>query len=998
MRNYYAFLLVLFSAALSHSQIVHIPDAALKNKLLTYTPVIDTNSDGEIQASEALAVTQLDVSNSYIWDMTGIAAFANLTSLNCSGSNSFENLDVSNMTALQELNCSRVSLYHLTLPAVSNIVSLDCSGCLLNAINLSSLSSNLNTLKLTGSFTSINLAPFTQLITLDLGVAPIAALDLSTLVNLKNLAFSNNQTLPSIDLSALVNLETLDFTYNNFSTINFPPLLHLKKVTCNQNQTTSFDVSALVNLTDLKFEGNYQIPLNAFDVSALTHLVNLECIAGGLTTLNISNLTDLVTLNCSENNLTALDVSNLVNLTALNCSMNSLNTLDVSNLTHLTSLKTSSNNLSTIDVSNLTDLLALDCGYNNLTTLDVSNLIHLTTLDFSHNELIAFSAGLPELSSLICDSNALTTLDISNLSNLKTLIANSNQLTAIDFTNLTKLRNIVLSNNLFTSLDFSKVIPVYPYPFHQVSMGVKYQCQVGGNPNLTYLNLKNGVPVGEICGFGGACRPSIGFKNCDNLQYLCIDEFNLPYIGTILPTTQVNSYCSISPGGTYNTIAGTFSFDTDNNGCDANDYHFPDGKIKIDDGTITGAAFTNSAGNYSFFTQAGSFVISSQFENPYYTISPPSATINFADIDSHTQTQNFCVVPNGVHYDVEITILPVKLPRPGFDAGYQLVYKNKGNQTLSGNIDLTFEDAVLDFVSANPAPNNQSLNTLNWAYTNLSPFESRTIDFVLNVNSPQETPSIEIGDILNFSASIDPVSGDETMGDNTFSLAQTVLGSYDPNDKTCLEGNTIAPEKVGDYLHYVIRFQNSGTAAAENVVVKDMIDTAHYDIASLQLTDSSHPQVTRITGNKVEFIFENINLPAESADEPGSHGYVAFKIKTKNNLVIGNTVSNKAGIYFDYNFPIITNTASTTVALLANNAFEDQKVAVFPNPVKDQLTITAKDKITSVQLYDIQGRLVETSVANDTNVIFNMAKNTTGIYFVKIYTDMGVKVEKIIKE
>jgi len=114
--------------------------------------------------------------------------------------------------------------------------------------------------------------------------------------------------------------------------------------------------------------------------------------------------------------------------------------------------------------------------------------------------------------------------------------------------------------------------------------------------------------------------------------------------------------------------------------------------------------------------------------------------------------------------------------------------------------------------------------------------------------------------------------------------------------------------------------------------------------------------------------------------------------------VIGNTVSNKADIYFDYNFPITTNTASTTVALLVNHTFEDQTVAVFPNPVKDQLTITAKDKITSVQLYDIQGRLIETAVANDTNVLFSLGKNSNGVYFVKIYTDKGVKVEKIIKE
>ncbi len=58
--------------------------------------------------------------------------------------------------------------------------------------------------------------------------------------------------------------------------------------------------------------------------------------------------------------------------------------------------------------------------------------------------------------------------------------------------------------------------------------------------------------------------------------------------------------------------------------------------------------------------------------------------------------------------------------------------------------------------------------------------------------------------------------------------------------------------------------------------------------------------------NKVEFIFENINLPFDDAN---NDGFVAFKIKTKSSLVLGDTFSNSANIYFDYNFPIVTNTA-----------------------------------------------------------------------------------------
>ncbi len=225
-----------------------------------------------------------------------------------------------------------------------------------------------------------------------------------------------------------------------------------------------------------------------------------------------------------------------------------------------------------------------------------------------------------------------------------------------------------------------------------------------------------------------------------------------------------------------------------------------------------------------------------------------------------------------------------------------------------------------------------------------------------------------------------------------------MVNSFDPNDKTCLEGNFITPEMVGDYLHYLIRFQNTGTAPAENVVVKDVIDTTKFDMGSLQFSESSHPAYTRILNNAVEFIFEGINLPAEADDEPNSHGFVVFKIKTKNNLVLGNTIENKAEIYFDFNFPVITNTTSTTVSLLSINELENNSVSVSPIPVKEMLQIKAKDNITLVELFDIQGRLLQTKSVDNNQTELDFSGKTAGLYLVKIYTNYGVKTQKVIKE
>jgi uncharacterized repeat protein (TIGR01451 family) len=515
------------------------------------------------------------------------------------------------------------------------------------------------------------------------------------------------------------------------------------------------------------------------------------------------------------------------------------------------------------------------------------------------------------------------------------------------------------------------------------------------NPDLAYANLKHGY---FLPNFG-----SLSLNECNGLQYICVDEANLDTIADVvdfpeLPqSVQFNTYCSFTPGGDYTTIAGTATVDANSNGCDALDALFPNIKFKIVHGTDVGATFTDAASTYTFFAQTGTYTVTPVFENPYFTASPANAIINFASVNNSTQTQNFCIAPNGMHKDIEI-VLHGSQASPGSDTNYHLTFKNKGNQIQSGTINLAFEDNVLDFVSAVPMTSSQSLNNLNWDCSNLAPFESRTIDFTLNANGPTETPPLNIGDLLDFTATINNNVGDETPLDNVFALHQTVVGSFDPNDKTCLEGNTIAPEKVGDYLHYLIRFQNSGTAPAVNIVVKDMIDTSKFDVASLQLISSSHPQVTRIENIKVEFIFENINLPADEDDESGSHGFVAFKIKTKSNLVVGNTVSNTADIFFDYNFPIVTNTATTVISLLGIGQYEEQSVSIAPNPVKNLLHISANDTISSIQVFDIDGRLIETSLENGTDVTIDISAKANGVYFVKVFTEKGMKVEKIIKQ
>jgi hypothetical protein len=300
---------------------------------------------------------------------------------------------------------------------------------------------------------------------------------------------------------------------------------------------------------------------------------------------------------------------------------------------------------------------------------------------------------------------------------------------------------------------------------------------------------------------------------------------------------------------------------------------------------------------------------------------------------------------------------------------------------------------------ANPVASSQTTNNLSWNFTALKPLETREITFTMNVNSPQETPAVINGDILNFTTTITSSAVDETPTDNTFTFNQTVVGSYDPNDKTCLEGSVITPALIGQYVHYTIRFENTGTFAAENVVVKDMIDLTKFDISTLVPTSASHSYVTNITaGNKVEFIFENINLPFDDAN---NDGYIAFKIKTKSTLVVNDSFSNEANIYFDYNFPILTNKATSTFKTLGTQDFDfDHYFTVYPNPAKDILNIATKESINtqSMQVYNTLGQLVLVITNAEKTSNIDVSSLESGNYFIQIKTDKGSSSSRFVKE
>jgi Leucine-rich repeat (LRR) protein len=957
MRKFYLLMICLFIICNGNAQIVNIPDSNFKGRLLAASPTssiaqnaagvkikIDINNDSEIQVTEAALVYKLLVPLSNISDLTGLESFSNLTYLNCFN-NQLTTLNVSMLTNLQTLNCYNNQLTSINLTGLSNLTSLFCYNNQLSTINVSSL------VNMTGFDCSTN-----QLTTLNLtGLSQIRTF-LCTTNNLTNLDVSNQVQMTYINCSS-----------NQITNLNLQNNTLLKTIYCKSNQLTSLNLMNHHSLILIECDSNQ---LTDLQIATPNNLLNrLTCPFNQLTTINnLNTFTGLTYLNCSSNPLTSFPISNLINLewliiNTLSSSVFPLNNTNGSNFTHLESLYFGFSDTQSVAGVNfnfglLPVLTYLNCGSGHLSALNLSS---------------------PTLATLRVSFNQLTTLDLSNLPNLQELEFWSNPLDTIIYNYNAPLTTFYGgSNSNITTFDLSQ-------------FDLLTNISLSGNSNLTSFNIKNGMDT-MLC----------YFTNCPNLQYICADDYEVGFIQDTINSYNytncvVNTYCNFNPGGTFYTIQGNNRLDINNNSCDTSDPILPNLKFGIDNGLTTGSLFSNASGSYSVSIPEGIYTITPEFENPsYFSVSPSLLNVTFPAQNS-PYSQNFCIIPNGNHNDLEVIILPLTDARPGFDSSYKILYKNKGTNTQSGNLTLTFEDNKMDVISSSTIPTSQSTNILSWNYNNLLPMETKSINVVFNINSPVETSPVSIGDQLNFTAHITPVVGDEIIIDNTNELKQIVVGSLDPNDKTCIEGTVVGPTTIGEYVHYIIRFENTGTYAAQNVIIKDLINTSKFDINSLIPMGGSHSFITRITNtNQVEFIFENINLPFNDAN---NDGYVAFKIKTKPTLVVGDTFSNTASIYFDYNAPVVTNTATTTIQTLANPDFDfNNYFTLTPNPAKETLNINTSEsiQISSVSIYNTIGQLIlVTTTPSDT---IDVTSLKTGSYFIKVISDKGTSSSKFLKE
>ncbi|PQV47854.1 putative secreted protein (Por secretion system target) [Jejuia pallidilutea] len=385
---------------------------------------------------------------------------------------------------------------------------------------------------------------------------------------------------------------------------------------------------------------------------------------------------------------------------------------------------------------------------NNLVTVDLSSLVNLKFLKINDNSLISLDVSdLVNLESIQCYNNQLVSLDFSGLTNITVINSDNNQLSSLILSDNFELVHLNCENNLLTSLDAS-----------DSSNLLQIQCS---SNNLTTLNIKN-----DSVEF-------IDFSDNSSLQYVCVDGAQLIEVEDQIAqygytNCYANSLCSFNQGEVFYTLSGNVKYDENNDGCSSVDIDYKDLMLTVLDGTNSGDLYSNSNGYYHFNVQAGNYSITPTVPNAtYFNISPTTTSVAFQDMSS-PYIQDFCITPAGSYPDLKISIETIDSDYD-YTATYRINYSNQGTMTQSGFVNLDFDDNVIDFSSANPMVSEQNTNELIWEFIDLKPFETRSIEFILDFN----VPTINNGDVLNFIGNISSDLTEITPNDNVFNLEHT---------------------------------------------------------------------------------------------------------------------------------------------------------------------------------------------------------------------------------
>jgi len=420
--------------------------------------------------------------------------------------------------------------------------------------------------------------------------------------------------------------------------------------------------------------------------------------------------------------------------------------------------------------------------------------------------------------------------------------------------------------------------------------------------------------------------------------------------------------------------------------------------------------FTNSEGFYQFFVPDGNYALQATTTRCWER-NVPTPIESFIVRKDTIINRNIAFSDNAAYQHTQVRIQSART-RCGFEVPFLLSIENDGCIPSSGQVALVLDELVT-FVEAQPMPTNINGDTLLWNYTSLNSREIMSIPITMTIAGPEF-----LGEILQLKgiSYVENIVGDLEES-SIFNYPSEIRCAYDPNDKL------VHPSRVNDpitaydqnytlfeeQLEYTIRFQNTGTDTAFNVIIRDTLDK-NLDWTTLQPILSSHTYATTLTKDgALTFSFPDILLPDSTTNEPLSHGFVTYKISPKQGLLEHTTIENTASIYFDFNPPIVTNTIQNVMVselpktTPINDITIKQNIKVYPNPFGDAFTVdrlSVFNEVATLSIFDITGRALKTTTLQGATQQITTTSFAKGLYYYQIINAEGRMIAdgKLVKQ
>ncbi len=547
---------------------------------------------------------------------------------------------------------------------------------------------------------------------------------------------------------------------------------------------------------------------------------------------------------------------------------------------------------------------------------------------------------------------------------------------------------------------------------------ITYEFTVTNNGNAPITNIEADLTYSPINIIGGPI-PSLNAGQIDNTTFtathiLTQEDINFGYYGgeqqelffkgiyygyeVIAFAEQQNNFSlPLSDGIKLNAFV-----DTNGNGTqEVDEINFPLGQFNYEinnDGVIHNL-FTSPYYLYES-NPTTSYNLNYTVDSDYSAnnVSTASYSNITAASGSGITTYNFPITVSN-YQDLSINItnyLPP--PIPGFYYFNYISYTNNSNVTIpSGTITFTMDNA-LNLIETFPEDTTITTSGFTYNFSDLQPYQTKYISVKMQVPT---LPTVALGQLINNSASIDLLAGDILPLNNTSNLTQTIVGSYDPNEKFENHGSKILHSDftTDDYLTYTIRFENTGTANAINIKIEDVLDEK-LDETTIKMLDASHEYALERVDKNLVWNFYAIDLPPSVENSEIGHGYITFKIKPLPNFIVGDIIPNTAHIYFDFNPAIVTNTWNTEFVsnFLGTTDYSFSNLSVYPIPVKNSLYVSNTSTIHEVQIISVLGKQILTKKINNLQDEIDLSQLSIGIFFLKVISNGQEKTIKFIKE